>query len=144
MTFAFDPAHKDQILALLDQPVLARLATARAGTLQPHVVPVWFLWDGDNLWISAFSSTRKLKDLLGNPLCAVLIEPPEVDKLQAVLFEGRADVLAEPRRLVRDISLRIYTRYMGEQGVLEAEPQSWANDPENRLVRLAPLKVMAW
>ena len=144
MTFEFDPARKDQILALLDQPVLARIATAQAKSLQPHVVPVWFLWDGDNLWISAFSSTRKLKDLLGNPRCAVLIEPSQVDSLQAVLFEGRADVISEPRRLVRDISLRIYTRYMGEEGVKDAEPQSWANDAENRLVRLAPSKVFAW
>jgi nitroimidazol reductase NimA-like FMN-containing flavoprotein (pyridoxamine 5'-phosphate oxidase superfamily) len=142
--FEFDPARKDQILALLDQPVLARLATAQGKSLQPHVVPVWFLWDGDNLWISVFSSTRKLKDLLSNPQCAVLIEPRDVDGLQAVLFEGRADVLAEPRRLVRDISLRIYTRYMGEEGVKDAEPQSWANDPENRLIRLAPSKVFAW
>ncbi len=142
--FEFDPAKKDQILALLDQPVLARLATAQAKSLQPHVVPVWFLWDGDNLWISAFSSTRKLKDLLGNPLCAVLIEPPQGNGLSAVLFEGRVDVISEPRRLVRDISLRIYTRYMGEEGVKDAEPQSWAVDPENRLIRLAPSKVFAW
>jgi hypothetical protein len=102
------------------------------------------LWDGDNLWISAFSSTRKVKDLESNPRAAVLIEPKEPDKLQGVLFEGPVDVLAGPRGLVRDISLKIYTRYMGEEGVQAAEPQSWSVDPENRLVRLAPRKVFAW
>lgn len=34
---------KDQIDAYLDQPVLARMATASAATAQPHVVPVWYL-----------------------------------------------------------------------------------------------------
>jgi hypothetical protein len=144
MTIEFPPEKKDLILALLDQPVLARLGTANAKTLQPHVVPLWFLWDGDNLWISAFSSTRKVKDLESNPRAAVLIEPKEPDKLQGVLFEGPVDVLAGPRGLVRDISLKIYTRYMGEEGVQAAEPQSWSVDPENRLVRLAPRKVFAW
>ena len=43
---------------------LDRLATANPRTLQPHVVPVWFWWDGTSLWISAFSSTRKVKELL--------------------------------------------------------------------------------
>ena len=35
------------IEATLAQPVLARLATANPRSLQPHVVPVWFWWDGE-------------------------------------------------------------------------------------------------
>ena len=85
MALEFPPEKKAEALALLEQPVLARLGTAARRTLQPHVVPVWFLWDGESVWISAFSSTRKVRDLLGNLRCAVLIEPKEPQKLQAVL-----------------------------------------------------------
>ncbi len=133
-----------QMRALLDQPVLARLGTARDG--QPHVVPVWFLWDGESLWISAFRSTRKVKDLLRNPLCAVLIEPKDVlpGGLEAVLFEGRAELISAPDPRVAAMAERIYTRYMGEEGVKAAEPQSWIVDAENTLIRLAPQRTLTW
>ncbi len=144
MTPAFPADKKDLIETLLAEPVLARLSTANAKTCQPHVVPVWFLWDGVSLWISVFSSTRKFRDLLTNRRCSVLIEPREPDKLSAVLFEGQADLIDQPRPLVCDISLRIYTRYMGQEGVKAPEPQSWAVDPENRLVRLTPENVYVW
>ncbi len=140
-------AEKEQLAqALLAEPVLARLATANPKTLQPHVVPVWFLWDGSSLWISAFVSTRKVKDLLKNPRCAVLIEPaqPQGSPLQAVLLEGAAELIAEPASLVTEMSERIYAKYMGSEGVLAPEPQSWKQDPENRLVRLTPERRMTW
>ena len=140
-----DNAEKQALVdALLAEPVLARLATANPANLQPHVVPVWFLWDGQSIWISAFNSTRKVKDLLRNPRCAVLIEPKTPEKLQAVLFEGPAEVVTEPRSLVKEMSLRIYTRYMGPEGVLEAKPQSWCIDPENTVIKLTPEQTFTW
>jgi len=141
-----DAERKQQIQDLLAEPVLARLATADPQTLQPHVVPVWFLWDGSDLWISAFVSTRKVKELLKNPRCAVLIEPaqPKGRPLQAVLLEGAAELICEPSELVAQMSERIYAKYLGPEGVLAAEPQSWTSDPENRLVKLTPARQMAW
>jgi nitroimidazol reductase NimA-like FMN-containing flavoprotein (pyridoxamine 5'-phosphate oxidase superfamily) len=139
-----EPSKSELIEALLNEVVLARLATADPRTLQPHVVPVWFLWDGTSLWISSFVSTRKLKELQRNARCAVLVEPKEPGKLQAVLLEGAAELIEEPRELVRTKSVEIYTRYLGPQGVQAADPQSWSRDPENRLIKLTPEKVIAW
>ena len=48
---------------VLAEPVLARLATTDPKTMQPHVVPVWFMWDGASVWISSFVSTRKIRGL---------------------------------------------------------------------------------
>ena len=135
---------KELIETLLAQPVLARLATANPKTGQPHVVPVWFLWDGQAIWISAFSSTRKVRDLVQNPRCAVLIEPEKPDKLQGVLLEGPVESIRQPPELVCDTSIRIYTRYMGYEGARAAEPQSWAVDPENHLLKLTPSHIAAW
>lgn len=141
-----DTEKEEHVQALLAEPVLARLATANPKTLQPHVVPVWFLWDGNSLWISAFVSTRKVKELQKNLRCAVLIEPAQSkdSPLQAVLLEGAAELIHEPASLVAEMSERIYAKYMGPEGVLAPEPQSWKQDPENRLVRLTPERRMAW
>jgi hypothetical protein len=97
------------------------------------------------LWISAFASTRKVRDLRRNPRCSVLIEPYESDvKPQAILLEGAAELITDPRELVREKSIWIYTRYLGLEGVLAKDPQSWSRDPENTIVRLKPEKVFSW
>jgi general stress protein 26 len=141
-----EPLEKQKMVdELLQQPVLARLATTNPRTMQPHVVPVWFLWDGNALFISSFTSTRKVKDLKRNPLCAVIIEPvPAASQLQAVLFEGKAELITQPRNFVEEKALSIYTLYMGAEGVKEPEPQSWIYDPENLIIRLTPQKIYTW
>lgn len=137
--------QEPRVVELLAQTVLARLGTANPHTHQPHVVPVWFLWDGEALWISAFTSTRKVKDVLRNRRIAVLVEPQELEgsPLQAVLFEGACEVYAE-QPFVAEMAERIYAKYMGPEGVQSEQPQSWKGDPENRVIRLVPEKVFVW
>ncbi len=137
---------QDQIQALLiGEPVLARLATVNPHTLQPHVTPVWFLWDGTSVWLSCFISTRKARDVAKNRKIAVLIEPkmPVSPLLQAVLMEGPCEFIAEPRQLVAEMSLKIYQRYAGNANLTDQE-RGWAVDPENRLIKLTPTKIFSW
>lgn len=147
MTFSsLSPEKKAQVEALLSLPVLARIATANPKTNQPHVVPLWYLWDGASLWSSGFCSTRKFRELIANPLCAILVEPADLktSKIQGVLFEGAAEVITSPPQLVEEMTTRIYLRYLGEEGVKAADPQSWIHDPENLVVRLTPQRVYTW
>jgi hypothetical protein len=138
-------ARKDLIAGVLAEPVLARLATTNPKTMQPHVVPVWFMWDGEYIWISSFVSTRKIRELKINPRGAVLVESKqEGGKLQAVLLEGAVELVTQPRPLVSEIASRIYIRYLGPEGIKESEPQSWLNDPENLLIKLTPDRIMSW
>ncbi len=137
--------RKPLIEAVLAEPVLARLATTNPKTMQPHVVPVWFMWEGGCVWISSFVSTRKIRELKHNPQGAVLIESKqEGGKLQAVLMEGSVELVTEPRQMVSEIASRIYARYLGEAGVKDPEPQSWLTDPENLLIKLTPKKIISW
>ena len=137
--------RKALIEAVLGEAVLARLATTNPKTMQPHVVPVWFMWDGQYVWISSFVSTRKIRELKLNPRGAVLIESKqEGGKLQAVLLEGKVELVVEPRQVVREIASRIYVRYLGAEGVLDPEPQSWLGDPQNLLIKLTPERVISW
>ncbi|MBE0696327.1 MAG: pyridoxamine 5'-phosphate oxidase family protein [Anaerolineaceae bacterium] len=140
---------KTQVDAFLEKPLMARLATAVPSKddprqFQPHNVPVWFYWDGEHLFISAFQSTRKVKELKRNPYIAVLIDVMDaLDGVTAVLFEGKAELILDPPT-VAELSGIIYTRYMGEEGVLAEAPQSWMVDPENAIIRLTPAKLLTW
>ncbi len=145
MVDAIKGDRKDLIESVLAEPVLARLATTNPRTMQPHVVPVWFMWDGECVWVSSFVSTRKIRELKNNPRGAVLIESKqEGGKLQAVLLEGTVELVTQPRQLVSEIASRIYIRYLGPEGVKDPEPQSWLNDPENLLIKLTPSRIISW
>ncbi|MFZ0532948.1 MAG: pyridoxamine 5'-phosphate oxidase family protein [Anaerolineales bacterium] len=145
MVDAIKGDRKDLIESVLAEPVLARLATTNPRTMQPHVVPVWFMWDGECVWVSSFVSTRKIRELKNNPRGAVLIESKqEGGKLQAVLLEGTVELVIQPRQLVSEIASRIYIRYLGPEGVKDPEPQSWLNDPENLLIKLTPSRIISW
>ncbi len=138
-----------QVDSFLANPLLARLATAvptltDLSVLQPHNVPVWFLWDGTSVWISAFQSTRKSKEVKRNPQVAVLIDVQQaIDGVSAVLLEGRAEVVLDAA-VVQEKSRAIYTHYMGEEGVKDPAPQSWIVDPENSIIKLTPAKIFTW
>lgn len=135
----------DDFLAM---PYLARMATSNPTNNQPHVVPVWFGWDGTALWISAFRSTRKIRELLLNPHISVVIDvessvnPP--GGITAVLMEGRAELVVEPRVEMEATTEWIYSRYLGKDGVKEKDPQSWIKDPEALLIKLVPLMTKTW
>lgn len=132
----------------LDRPFLARMATADPATHQPHVVPVWYAWDGKTLWISAFRSTRKVRELVRNPRISVVIDvdasanpPPGIS---AVLMEGKAEFFTQPRSEMEQKTEWIYRRYLGEEGVKAEEPQSWIRDPEALLIKLTPRFTKTW
>jgi hypothetical protein len=74
VTGKMTPAMFDQFLA---NPLLARIATANPETLQPHVVPVWYTWEDGSLWISNFTSTRKVQEIQDNPRCSSVVDDAE-------------------------------------------------------------------
>jgi nitroimidazol reductase NimA-like FMN-containing flavoprotein (pyridoxamine 5'-phosphate oxidase superfamily) len=137
------PEKQAKVETLLTQAILGRLATSRNN--QPHVIPVWFLWEEGAAWISAYDSTRKVHELLYNPKCALVIDVQDSEGgIAAVLMEGNAELVREPRDEVKARIERVYTKYLGAEGVLARDPQDWLNSPENLLIKLIPEKMFVW
>jgi nitroimidazol reductase NimA-like FMN-containing flavoprotein (pyridoxamine 5'-phosphate oxidase superfamily) len=135
----------NEIDQLLNEPILARMATANPQSLQPHVVPVWYAWDGTSMWINTFHTTRKVRDLLKNPLVSVVVDRTgHTEGLSAVILEGKAEIITEPRPFLEEKTIWIYTRYLGPIGVMAAEPQSWIKDPAAALIKLTPTWTKSW
>lgn len=136
------PEEKAKLDAFLAARLLAHLATANPKTNQPHVVPVWYLWDGERIWIHAYAKFRKSRELAANPRCAVAISDDRGGlPLAAAMLEGEAELVYEPRQFVHDQAEKIYQRYMQPEEILAAEPQSWLNDPEIGLIKITPKQV---
>ncbi len=139
------PEDKRKLIdAFLEKPLIARMATADRYA-RPHVVPVWYAWDGTTIWISSFASTRKVAELRENPYLSISIDVAEQNgATRAVILEGKSELITEPREFVASQSYWIYKRYLGDEGVLAKEPQSWIHDPENLLIKLTPEDIYTW
>ena len=133
---------KAAIDAFLAEPVLARIATVDGE--RPHVVPMWFDWDGDSIWMETGLGFRKHKNLLANPHCAVAIDVTAGGlRFKGVILEGKAELLTEPPGFIRQVVVRIYTKYLGPEGINEPIPREMI-DAEHVLIKLTPTRIISW
>ena len=136
------PDQKEKMDAFLAEPLLAHVATANPKTLQPHVVPVWYMWDGCCMWVHAYGKFRKSRELSANSHCAIAVSSERGGlPYAAVMMEGEAKLVYEPRQFVHDTAEKIYQRYMKPEEILAPDPQSWLNDPEIGLIKLTPRQI---
>ncbi len=137
-----DPEKKAKIDEFLKGKWTARIATANPKNCQPHVVPVWYLWDGESVYIHAYIKFRKSRELLANPRCSIAIDTEQAGQpIRGVILEGKAEIVAEPRQFVHDTAEKIYLRYITPEEVSAPAPQSWLNDPEITLIKLTPSQI---
>jgi nitroimidazol reductase NimA-like FMN-containing flavoprotein (pyridoxamine 5'-phosphate oxidase superfamily) len=132
------------VAPFLQLPILARFATASAAQ-QPHVVPVWFEWDGLILWISIDQRSKKYRNLVENPFAAVTIDETWGGlRFRGVIFEGPVELITEPRTWTVATTERIYTRYMGKEGIAAPTIQSMLNNGRHAVIKLTPANVIVW
>jgi PPOX class probable F420-dependent enzyme len=94
----------------------AKLATCRADG-RPHVVPVWFVLDGDDLLITTSKRSVTGRALLRDPRVAACIEddrPP----FAFAMIEGRART-SDDAAAVMQAALRNAIRYVGPERATE-------------------------
>ncbi|GAA0494130.1 MULTISPECIES: PPOX class F420-dependent oxidoreductase [Streptomyces] len=115
-----------------------KLATVRADG-RPHLAPVWFLLDGDDVVFNTGAETVKGRNLMRDGRVALCVDddrPP----FDFVVIEGRAQV-SEELPDVRAWATRIAARYMGED---RAEQYGARNGvPGELLVRVHVDKAVA-
>ncbi|NJP46765.1 PPOX class F420-dependent oxidoreductase [Actinacidiphila epipremni] len=116
----------------------AKLATTRADG-SPHLAPVWFLLDGDDLVFNTGRETVKGRTLLRDPRVAICVDD-ERPPFSFVLVQGRASLSEDPADL-RSWAGRIAARYMGEDRAEEFAARNGV--PGELLVRVRIEKVVA-
>lgn len=63
---------------------------------RPHLVPVWFLWDGETILIFSQPNQQKLRNLQHNPNVVVALDTAGQGD-DVVMIEGKAELLHDPR-----------------------------------------------
>ncbi|MEU7154299.1 PPOX class F420-dependent oxidoreductase [Streptomyces sp. NPDC045470] len=115
-----------------------KLSTVRADG-SPHIAPVWFLLDGDDLVFNTGADTVKGRNLARDGRVALCVDddrPP----FSFAIVEGTAETSDELSE-VRAWATRIAARYMGEDRAEEYGARNGV--PGELLVRVRISKVVA-
>jgi PPOX class probable F420-dependent enzyme len=129
----------DEIRAFLSHGTrTAKLATSGPGG-QPHVMPVWFVLDGDELVFTTWGDSVKGRNLRRNPRAAVIVDE-ELAPYAFVHIRGHVTLNEDLEELQR-FATAIGIRYMGAARAGEFGRRNAV--PGELLVRLRPERVIA-
>jgi Pyridoxamine 5'-phosphate oxidase len=119
-----------------------RVATVGANG-QPHLAPLWFVWDGSSLWLTSLVRSQRWTDLARDPRIAVVVDAGvEFSELRGVELTGSVRRVGEiPRQATPDPAL-------AEPELLFARKYSgrdeYQTDGRHAWLRLTPDKVVSW
>ncbi|MCQ9134845.1 MULTISPECIES: pyridoxamine 5'-phosphate oxidase family protein [Streptomyces] len=121
--------------------------TCRVATVStdgaPHVSALWFLWDGNALWLYSVVRSKRWADLRRDPRVAIVIDTgEEYDTLRGVELSGAVEFVGEiPRtgELCAELDA-VETLFARKNFGLDAMP----HDGRHAWLRLKPEKVVSW
>jgi PPOX class probable F420-dependent enzyme len=116
----------------------AKVATVMANG-QPHVMPVWFVLDGDQVVFTTGADSVKGRNLRRDPRIALLVDDEE-PPYAFVHLRGRATISEDLDALLR-FATKIGSRYMGTNRAEEFGRRNAV--PGEILVRVDPERVIA-
>ncbi len=132
-----------QIDFLLAQPILARLATVNRD--QPHVVPMWFLWEDEALYMVTDVNFHKAHNLRRNPKCAVTIDDSLGGlRLWGIMMDGEAELITLPLEYAIDMKRQIFTKYLGVEGIMAPTPTRQLTEASPVIIKLTPRRIVTW
>ena len=116
-----------------------KLATVREDG-RPHVAPIWFVLDGDDLIFNTWHESVKGKNLVRDGRIALTVDE-EIAPYAFVLVEGTVEITEDDPVESLKWATRIGARYMGQD---QAEAFGRRNSvPGELLVRIKVHKIVA-
>jgi len=133
------PMTADEIRQFLSYSTrTATIATTRADG-RPHVVPIWFVLDGDDLIFTTGSRTAKAAAIRRDARVALCVDD-ETPPFAYVMTEGNATLIPDAPDLLA-WATRIGGRYMGAD---QADAYGRRNAvPGELLVRVTPTRIIS-
>ena len=105
----------------------------------PHLVPIWFTWDGQALVVFSKPNAQKVRNLRANP--AVMLALGEADEdFDVGLVEARAEVLDGTPAELPEAHLRKYGSRMAAIGLTADDFLA----TYSQVLRIVPTRFLPW
>lgn len=123
---------------LMEGTRTGKIASVRADG-RPHVTPIWFVMDGDDLVFTTWHTTVKAANIRRDGRVSICVDD-QTPPFSFVIVEGIAEIREDKKELAH-WARKIGGRYMGQD---QAEAFGMRNAVEGELVvRVRPVKVIA-
>ena len=120
-------------LKFLKDHEVCRLATASRDA-KPHVVPVIYALDGEDVVIAIDYGTKKLKNLSENKSVALFVDEYHPNK--AVMIEGECEILERGKEYLRLLQV-LFDRFAYYRN------NPWG-EGESPILKVKPVKAVMW
>lgn len=136
-------ADAETLAAFLEEPNLARLGTIDANG-DPHIVPVWFAWDGGRFLVGADAADHKVANLRRAGRASLEIDS-DLRRKRGILVRGTARLVDGPeaRDRYRAVAALQLARYRPEAPVEETALRM-ASRGEPVVIELEPRTIVSW
>ena len=129
----------DRVRRFLEtEPVLWLSSTRADGA--PHLVPSWFVWDGEAIVMVSKPGAVKVRNLRTDPRAMLALGNAE-DDFDIGLLEARAHLLTEPTPL--ELPAGFLEKYEVRIAALGLTPAQFART-YSQVIRLVPVKALGW
>src|SRR5207342_3736349 len=103
----------------------------------PHLVPTWFLWDGEALLVWSKPNAVKVRNLRANPRLMVALGDPAAD-FNVGLIEAAAELVDD-----RAVPTAFLAKYASELAQAGLDPTTYRST-YTQAVRIVPTRFLAW
>ena len=129
-------AHVDQRLRA--EPIIWLSSVRPDG--RPHLVPVWFLWDGASIFIFSQPGAQKIRNLQANPNVTLALEAAD-EGADIAILEGTAAIFETKDW---DHILPAYTaKYAQPIHEMGSTIETMMAD-YSKLLQITPARLIAW
>ena len=131
----------DELAAFLDEEKVVTCATT-GPTGRPHLMPLWYIRDGERLRGWTYAKSQKAKNLERDARATLQVEAGvEYHELRGVMMECDVAVERDPER-VAEFGIELFKRYAGEGPEIEQMVRGQA--PKRIGLTFTPTRTVSW
>jgi PPOX class probable F420-dependent enzyme len=144
------PSRRDQIRMsddelrrfLEEQKVVSVATVGPAG--RPHLVPLWYVPDGEELIAWTYAKSQKARNLERDPRATLQVEAGvQYHEMRGVMLECDVEVEREPDR-VAGYGMALFSRYADGDPGDEVRAMVKSQAPKRVGLRFKPTRTVSW
>jgi PPOX class probable F420-dependent enzyme len=107
---------------------------------QPHLVPIWFSWDGETVLIASKPHARKVANLRANPAVMLALGEPD-DDFDVGMIEGVAELPTETATEL--LPAGHLAKYRTQMAAIGLTPDEFLRT-YSQVIRIRPTRFLPW
>jgi PPOX class probable F420-dependent enzyme len=129
--------------AFLDEQLTVICATNGVGGW-PHVMPLWYVVRGDDIWAWTYGKSQKVRNLERDPRATLQVEAgTEYDQLRGIMIRARTEIHRD-RDLVAELGAELLGRYGDDSASPEVTEAIRAQAAKRVALQFVAEKTASW